>query len=482
MQAGRTTYIAGAQLWSYDGTELVEAGFHTCPEPGMLIAPLEQQTGGALTSAGTYRWRADLCYRNAQNEEVRSHSFFTDELVLTGGNRQVAITVPTCLTRRTNAYVLFYRNNSTGVQWYLANSRDPASADYVLNDLTADTVTWVDAGQATDEAIITREQHPANGGFGYLDQYSAPACEVIAGGADRIWLAGGEIATGQAHPSRLFLPGDSPGFNPALACVVDRSSAPITAIGFVGELAVIFHPGSTYIQGGFGPDNSSQGFWEPPRLAYSDVGAVSQESLALIGKGLLFQSSAGIRLLSGSGAVSDVGRPVDSVGAGLDIAGVIISQSDQEVRWYARSGDTLVYNYQYDSWSTWSLACAGVTRNPATGYALLASWDGFVLEEAQDTWTDNGSPYLHRVRFAWLRGKDLMDFQAVRRIGALGEASEAHRVHVDVYYDEREFAEEFFDWEFPYDTETNPSNNTDFFGAQSFGTGVFGDTGNVETP
>lgn len=474
-QAGRTAYLAGAQLWAYDGVELVEANFHICPEPSLVETPTVASSGGALTADGRYQWRVDLCHRNAQNEEVHSHSFYTDGVTLSGVNQTVTVTVPTCITRRTGSYLLFYRNNSTGVQWYLANSRDPASADYVANDLDNPTASFVDAGQITDAVLVSREQHPANSGFGYLDQFSAPACEVISGGVDRLWLAGGEIEVGQVMPSRLFNSGSAPAFNGALAIQVDRGVAPITAVGFVGESTYIFRANSVYVQGGSGPDNTSNGYWDASRLAYADTGALSQESLALIASGLLFQSPAGFRLLGQGAGLQPIGQAVDPVAQQLDVAGVVVSTADQEVRWYARSGDSLVYNYQYDTWATWSLAVAGCTRNPATGLAILAAWNGYLLEETEGVWLDNGHPYLHRIRFPWLRAKDLMDFQAVRRIGALGEASEAHQVHVEVFYDEREFAEEVFNWNFP-DDAADPSWNTDTFGTASFGDGLFGET------
>jgi len=199
---------------------------------------------------------------------------------------------------------------------------------------------------------------------------------------------------------------------------------------------------------------------------------MSQDSLALISSGLFFQSPAGIRLLSAGGGLSPVGQPVDSLARGLRIAGTGVVGEDQEVRFYHAQG-ALVFNYLYNTWSTWTCRAAGVGRNPNTGLAVLASPDGTIWDETDGQWLDNGSPYRQRVRFGWLRRGDLMDFQRVRRIGAIGEASplDPHKVHVEVFYDEREFAEEFFDFVYP-----DPTQNEDDFGAGFFGAGTFGDT------
>ena len=263
-------------------------------------------------------------------------------------------------------------------------------------------------------------------------------------------------------------------FNSFVNIQVDRNAEPITAIGFVGDVAAIFRRSQAYIQNGDGPDNSSNGGWDVSRLAYSDVGAVGQEGLALTAAGLFFQSPAGIRLLPGGGGLVPVGQAVDAVAKELDISSTVVVAEDQEVRFYGRLGDALVYNYQYDAWSTWTVA-GYATRDVDSGLALVASPDGYLLTEIDDVWTDNSRPYRQRIRFAWLRAGALMDWQSVRRVGAIGEwDGTPHSVHVEVFYDERDSAEETFDWNVP-DDGTLPSWNTDTFGAGSFGDGTLGD-------
>lgn len=463
-QAGRCVYFAGAQLWAYDGGALTEAAFHYAPEDVSVV----ESGVGDLTSSGEYIWRVDLCHRNAQNEEVRSASFYTDQLTLTSATAAV-LTIPSVMTRREDSYFLIFRNQSAGTLWKLCNSRDPASALFVRNDQSVASVTFTDS-TVSDAELDSREQHP-NQSFEHLDPFAAPASEVIAAGRDRLWLAGGEIGPGQVLPSRLFESGETPAFHLNLAIQVDRNAEPITAIGFIGEYSIFFRRNHAYIEDGAGPDNETQGTWNTPRLALSDLGAVGPEGLALIGPGLLFQSPAGIRLLTPGGGLAPVGQPVDLVAKDLDITSALVVSADQEVRFYSWTGETLVYNYQYNTWSKWTVAAAGAIRSVATGLALLCTPTGSFFEEADGIWNDNGLVYKMRVRFAWLRAGELVDFQRVRRIAFVGEASTPHSVHVDVYYNERDFAEEWFDWEWP-DVE---SDNQDTFGTGNFGDGNFGD-------
>lgn len=428
-----------------------------------------------------YTYRVDLCHRNAQNEEVRSHSFYSDALTVTLPGT-VTLTIKTCITRRTDSYFLIFRNEDIGTNWFLVNSRDPSSADFRLNDLSQAEVTFTDSFAIDDTELIALEAHPGNG-ITYLDQFASRACEIIAAGADRLWVAGGELDPGVLMPSRLFEVGEAPAFNDFIQLRTDRGAEPITGIGFVGELIVPFHRNAIYLVDGEGPDNSANGAWPPARLAYSDLGAQGPESIAVIARGLIFQSPAGIRLISANGSliatngqIENIGGPVDAVAEDMEIAGVVVFPVEQEVRFYARSGSTLVFNYEFDSWSTWRLACAGAVRNFATGLGILAMGDGRVWEETEGETLDDGATFRHRIRFAWVRANGIMDFQAVRRIGGLGECDpeEAHRVRVEVFYNEREHAGEFFEWDYPEDSSP-ASWATDEFGDLTFGSGTFGD-------
>lgn len=474
VQAGRALYIAGAQVWSYDGSEVTEAGFHIGPE---LETPVVS-AGGTLTADGTYSYRVDLCYRNALNEEIRSLSILTTGVGTTTGNQTITLTIPTCITRRENSYFLIYRNAmSSGVpltNWWLLNSRDPASASFTPNDQTLATVDYVDNGAVTDTVIQTRELHPATDT--YLQPISAPACEIIAGGRDRVWVGGGELLPGQVAPSRLFDPGETPSWNPYLNIQVDRSAEPLTGVGFIGEVGVFMRRDATYLIDSDGPDNVASGFWNPPRLALADMGSVDQESLARITHGLIFRSPAGFRLLGPGGALQPIGVPVDAFAQDFEVIGAVVVERDQEVRFYGAER-TLVYNYLMDTWSRWSCGGVGVAKTTQAqgGLALIAREDGYLWIETPGVYTDGGSAYVHRLRFPWLHAGNLGDFQRVRRVGGLGRYADtedmAHSVRLEFYYDEREFWEERIQWTLP-----DSSTNEDTFGAFTWGAGVWGDT------
>jgi hypothetical protein len=487
-QAGRSAYIAGAQLWEYDGKELNEAGFHMATENFSIVSG----GVGPLGKSKTYNWRIDLCYKNAQNEEIRSWSSIVtvpaNSIVVMGSSYKASITIPHMpMTRRDSAYFLIYRTEGNGTEYYLVSSRDPAQSGATANGFrsnarSSETYTFTDNLSDTD--LIGREYHPANA-TGYLQPFSAPACELITAGRDRLWVAGGELGTGEVAPSRYFRPGETPAFTPALNIQIDRNSEPITAIGFVGEVAVLFRRTSSYTFESDGPDNVNQGVWDFPRLALSDVGAISQESLALAGEGLYFQSAAGIRVITsggglrppGAGLVGGLGTDVDTLAA-VGVYSVALAVPEQsQIRWYSRdpAQPSLVVDYTKGTWTTWTgLTTPGAMFWNVRNTVLLARGDGLIWRENPDKYLDGDRTYETVIKTAWLHASGMGDYLRARRFALFGEATNGLSLRYRVYYDERPFHtdEGFLDFVGTNpDTKFNPSG----WGSVSWGFGPWGD-------
>lgn len=454
-QAGRATYFAGAQLWAYDGAEVVEAGFHMAPE-GVTGVPTG--AGGNL-SAGVYRYRVDLCHKNAQNEEVRSWSLVTAPITA-ALNGLITLTIPTMpMTRRAGTYFLIYRTEHDGSVYYLCNDRNPSGTSFVANDTTVPSVTFVDV--SSDASITPREYHPANAGGNYIDPLPAPACEIVAAGRDRLWLAGGELSRGEVAPSRLFSPGETPAFSPALNIQVDRNFEPITAIGFLGEIGVFFRRINAYILDSDGPDNSLVGSWAEPRLAIADTGCVAQETLALTTVGLWFQSPAGIRLFNNGGAMDPkAGIDVDVLSVPGDYAAAVVVPQHTQARWYSRdpTKPSLILDYSSNTWVTWTgVTCVGAIFWPVTNLAVLGRGDGVLWQETDGEVSDNGASFEMRLKLAWLHGGNLGDFQRVRRFALYGECATSLSLRVRLYHDEHDFHTEEMFVNFPADQQFNSS-------------------------
>lgn len=467
-QAGRATYIAGAQLWEYDGTEFNEAGFHMAPE-----TINQSVTGTAGNPNGTYQYRVDLCYKNAQNEEVRSWSIIQPPITSASKKVQISLDIVGC-TRREDAYFLVYRTISNQTSFYLCSSRDPTVTGdngFVLNDQNQQLINFID--NLSDTNLLAREYHPANAGGNYLDPLPAPSCQVVAGGAGRLWLAGGELNPGELAPSRQFAVGESPSFHPAINLQVDRNIEPITAITFLGDVGVAFRRTSAYFIETDGPDNTlNPAVWQQPRLALTDVGAVGQEGVAVTTQGVWFQSLTGIRLLSpGGGMNPTVGQDVDPLAQGMNIAATVVVPDLQHIRFYSRDANkpSLVYNYTNDAWSTWTNThCVGASYWTTGDRVFLSRADGYLWAETNGVYTDGGSPYEFRIRTSWQHAGSLGDFMRLRRWALFGLYQGPHTLRTRIYYNEEPFWHEEVTQQWPF---TQTGTSTGAFALGAFGPG-----------
>jgi hypothetical protein len=484
-QAGRSVYFAGAQLWACDGAEVVESGFHMAPEG---VTGTAAGSGGSL-SAGTYRYRVDLCHKNLQNEEIRSWSIVTNGITAVN-NDKITVSIPVMpMTRREDSYLLIFRTASNGTVYYLCNSRDPSSANFLKNDQTQVTLSYQDS--LADATLTTGEWYPSNSIGTYVDPLPAPACELVAAGRDRLWLAGGELSPGELAPSRLFYPGQTPAYSPALNIQVDRNAEPISAIGFVGDLTAIFRRTNVYILDSDGPDNSFSGIWTQPRQSVADTGAVSPDGMVLSVQGLWFLSPAGLRRLNNSGGMDDqAGHDMDPTARAAILSGAMVIPQFTQIRWYSRdpAQPSLTYDYGSDAWTTYTgVTAVGAIFWTSTNLAVLTRGDGKVWVEVQGVYTDGGTPYEMIVRSSWLHGGALGDFQRVRRLALFGAVTmptspEQLNLRMRLYYDERPFYDEQIVRAIPQSGAAGLWNVSTWGGAATWGTsGPWGDETNTQT-
>jgi len=472
-QQGRTTYFAGAQLHAYDGREIVEAGFHTFPEN--VVAAQGAAVANTVPN-GAYRYRVRWAYKNAQGEETLSAYTYSNEVTVAGGPKEVTVTFPSLqFSRRdlTKVYALVYRNEASGTQWYLVSSRDPTSASCPKNAPGSYTVTFTDS--TTNTALISKEKDI--GDSGELEPFSPPSNEIVVAGRDRLWLAGGEITSGEILPSKLFAFGRTVEFSPALQTTIDRGADPVTGLAFLGHSTLVFKRTKIYAMEADGPNNLGAGAFDYPRVIPSDVGAVSPDSVALAPQGVVFESPAGIRLLATNYLLMDIGKPVRPVTDEQDITATLVVPTDQEVRFYTLNGPTLVWNYRVGEWATWTgTEAAGAVLHPSSGYAIIGRVSGDIWIEDPDMVDDGGLGFEFVARTAWLYRANLMQgFQRVRRFALVGDMRGAHNLRVRVYYDDRDYPQDQWTWAVATDL------NSSTWGASTWGAGLWGDVNGSAT-
>lgn len=460
-QAGRATYIAAGQMWSYDGRTLDEAQFPIGVED---IEVTPSNSTGTLTNSGKYRWRIDMCFKNAAGEEVRSISFLTDEITFGAADDTATLEWVQPPTRRLDSYYLIYRNENNGTLWYLVSSRDPSSAPSYTT--LSSTQTFID--RLPDASLVDKELHPANTD-GYLQPIAAPSCDLVSFGKDRLWISGGELSPGEVWPSRLFQPGTTPSFSFALPVNIDRSDEPVTGIGFNTDYTVVFKERSIYIISGNISGNILTSAGPQVQLAYTETGCINFKSVERLPNGLSFESSSGIKLINAAGGLENIGVLVSELRG--TIVGAVIVRNDDNIRFYSSDQDAVVLDYTQGQWSTFTVRPQSAVLSPVTGLAVLAVGNKLYYEsETSDT--DGGSSFNYTIKTAWLAEK-IGGFQRVKRVYCPGESvGIPPNVTLRLYYNERDFWSQEITW------DTSKNLNASTWGEAIWGQGTWGDVDN----
>lgn len=459
-QAGKALYIAGAQLWSYDGETLREAHIPI----GVDDIELAKSNGaGALTPLGVYSYRIDLCYKNAQNEECRAISFLTDDITMGAADDTIELTIHQPLTRVVDGYFLIFRKESNGSQWFLVNNRiadplmyNPGTATVVYTDLIADAV------------LTDNEQHPANSA-GFIQPIAAPACEYVAFGQNRLWVAGGEILPGEIWPSRLFYTGQVPAFSWVLAFQVDRTTDPVTGFAFQSNYGVVFKKDSTHIvTGNISPNILAPGVAPDVQQALSDRGCINHKSIGRLFNSIAFQSASGYQLVNAAGQMEDVGFQVRN--AKGTCIGALLVKEDEHLRFYQSDEATLVFDYKDKLWTTFNfntIPNAAALSN-RTGMAVLARNNELLYEDV-DAYRDGDYTYHYTIRTAPL-AKQIGGLQRVRRVYCIGEKDGVPPpVTIRIFQDTHDWWTVQVAWDYSDDL------NTSVIGNGTIGTGFIGD-------
>lgn len=442
---GQTTYLSGCQLWAYDGNQPVEAGFHMFPDVTTADFAANDINNESLITAKQYNYRFYYEWYNARGERCRSlpmQRSYTPTFA--SGEGEITITLPTLrhtlksatYGRQAEVSIVVYRTagDSSNV-FYRVSSPDPAvSGDngYIANTFGADSVSWTDS--MPDASLEDNERDMFS--LSQLLSAPIPGPEVLYATQDRLYLAGGSVPRGSVLPSKQHLPGDM------LECASENEVRPCTdhvvALGSINETVVAFTEREAFLLSGPGFDNAGGGQPFGTGRVTSDVGCTAPGSVVMVPGGLLFKSSKGIYGMGQDFSVEYLGAPVEAFNGQAITAASVIPDTNQVV-FVCSDGDTLMFDYFYGQWGTFTQHRGVSGCVVGDDYAYLRN-DGTVYVRAIGTYTDAGSPITMKVRTGRFRGDALQGQMMMRYFGILGEYKSPHSLTVRLYYDRNEFA------------------------------------------
>lgn len=417
-------FIAGGILSNYDGVSIVEQGFHLYPED---ISNTATATSGGSISDGVYQYLAVYGWSDNEGNIYRSAPSVPITVTVSGGGstQTVSVKVPTLrLTKkkspRSAVVIDLYRTEDAGSLFYKVTS----VTSPVENDTTTDSVTIVDT--LADSSIISNELLYTTGGV--LENISAPATDIVVSHSNRLWLANKKTI----RYSKEINSGVSVSFNEALDIQLEPRGGDIKQMASMDTNLVVFKENNIYTITGDAPnDLGENSTLSEPQLIATDSGCRDSNSVVLGPQGLYYKSAKGIYLLSRSLEATYIGAGVEDFNS-QTITSAQLLEDNNEVRFTTAEGTTLVYNYYFKQWSTFSNQKITDSVIWLNNYLYISTGDQIFQES--EGFLDNTTFYTSTVSTGWIP-MVMQGFQRVRKLTVFGTYGSNHKLKVRVYND-----------------------------------------------
>lgn len=453
-EIGGSLQISGGFLWMYDGYQAVENGFFVWPDDVELTA----STTGGLMTAQQYFYQVTYEWSDNQGNIFRSAPSIPKAVTTTGTTSSVTVNIPTLrLTYKTANPVklVVYRWSTAQQTFYQVTSITVPT----LNDPTTDSIAYVD--KLADSAIIGNNIIYTTGGV--VENISPPATDIQALYKSRLFLVDAEdrnllwyskqvIEATPVEMSDLFTMYIAP------TAAAQGSTGPITALSALDDKLIIFKKDAIYYIVGNGPDNTgaNNDFSEPVFIS-STIGCANPSSIVFMPDGLMFQSDKGIWLLGRNLSTQYIGAPVEAFNSSLVQSAVNIPGTNQ-VRFTLNSGTTLMYDYYYGQWGTFTNV-PGISSTLYQSLHTFINSFGRVYQETPSAYLDGSSPVLMSFTTGWFNLAGLQGYERFYFMYLIGSYISPHKLAVQIAYD--------YNPSFTQQTIISPTNYTAAWGGDA---------------
>jgi len=433
--AGRTLYLGAACPQLYDGAGWVESGFHYAPdweESEVLHASSGAGLGGMSNGTRNYVFFYEATLANG--EIIRGPVSKRYEVTVAGADDRVVLDVPTLRltafglhgSARENCRVVAARTvDGDATQYFRVTSTNPSTAGdpngYVANDTSVDSVEVID--DLDDVSLLLQEPLYTNGGISSNDP--VPGAGVIAAAKGRIFVGDPNDASA-VYPSQERADGYAVEFTPELRIVFPPAGGAVTAVAEQNGVIVGFKRSAIYGATGDGPlaNPEAGGAFSLPGLISSDVGALDQRSVVSTPAGIAFQSAKGIHLLDTAMNTQYIGAPVEAYNDQRITRATLVEDTHQ-VRFLTDEGVTLLYDYQFGQWSTFTNHEGLDSVIVGGDYHYLRN-DGRVFRQSAEYADDNLQIPLV-IETAWIHlAQAIQGFQRIWHAQVIGTWRSAH--------------------------------------------------------
>lgn len=437
---GATLYITGGEILQYDGVRIVEVGHHIYP---WFIGIID--AGGASVATGVYSYKQTYRYQNGQGETDRSTTATIVSINNTGSSLSIISSTPLTVTHKTAnpPAAEFWRTRVAPVfdsPFYLVSGQDPTDLTnpnrYVANDTTLTSLpTFNDFLVDADAAKL--ETNPENGAV--LENIAPPPAGIILATDTRLFLADVAGDPDRVWYSRLRGTNEVAGFSDFLTFNVPRVGGRITSLRFLEQTLYVFRETAVYAFAGVGFDNLRQGQnFTLVREVSLDLGAVSDEAVAVTPPGVLFKSRKGWQLLRGNGSIEYVGDRASDFDDEEPLA-IDVVETQHQVR-ILTAERMIVWDYNVNQWFEWTVS-SGVHACMSDGAHVVLVDGGTRTQQTTYTGLTYGYDIEMTVHPAGIAadvqnnaGPGSQAASRVRRLQPFGEIRSAHLMRARIAY------------------------------------------------
>lgn len=427
-EVGGSLHIAGGFLWDYDGTQLVENNFHLWPEDIQLT----QSNSTGTLSAQTYFYQVTYEWTDAAGNVHRSSPSVPYEITVTAPNDTVTLDIPTLrLTAKLNVRTCIYRWSQAQQNYYMVTSITSPT----LSSPTVDSIQYVDT--QPDANILGNLLLYTTGGI--VENIAPPACSnlclyksrlvlVDSENPNLLWYSKQVIENTPVEMSDLFTIYTAP------TTGAQGSTGDTTALSAMDDKLILYKKDAIYYITGNGPDNAgANNDFSAATFITAVVGCINQQSIVFIPQGLVFESDKGRWLLGRDLGTQYIGSPVEGFNNYITSSAVGIPGTNQ-VRMTLANGPTLMYDYFYGRWGTFSNPAA-LSSTLYDGMHTYLSAREQVLAETPHSYVDVATPVTISFTTGWFNLAGLQGFERAYFLYLLGEYRSPHKLQVSLAFD-----------------------------------------------
>ncbi len=428
---GQLAVLNGGVTQIYDGQTCTEFGFHLYPEILSLIQSTSVTPAGEIAN-GIYSYIAIFQWTDANGNLHQSAPSLATPITTTGANNAVSILVSTAfLSQKVGVSVALFRTQASGTVYFQVT--DPVFVPNVQPSVSF--VLFLD--YFSDAHIAGNPQAYTYPASSVLENSTPPPSMAMLAHNNRLWFVDSENQSTIWYTKSFSL---GNGLSPSafMTQQIDPKFGNITALAEMDEKLVTFKQNGIFVQSGDGVNDTGSGSTLSfPQIVPSVVGCDALKSVILIPNGVMFHTPNGIYLIDRSLSVSYIGAEVQSYNSQVITSANVVPGKSQ-IRFLCSSGLTLVYDYIFSQWSTFTNH-TGLSATNFNSLYVYATTAGAIFQESIGTYLDNATGYSVLAQTSWLALASVQGFQRVKRLILLGDftngASSNHKIQIQAAYD-----------------------------------------------